>query len=117
VERFALNLADARIADNDGARPRGEPLDPEGPPARQVRFSVEEMVAAITAAGVAAEASAHAGTFCCNAAFYRALAPAGVLGRRAPLVAFIHVPARRGRMNARIAARGLRAALAALAAP
>lgn len=112
VERVALNLADARIADNDGAQPRGLVLEPRGPLARQVAFPVETAVEAIEARGVPACASAHAGTFCCNAALYHALGAAGP----ETLVAFVHLPARRRHLHAGRAAVGLRALLASLVA-
>jgi pyroglutamyl-peptidase len=93
VERFALNLAHARIPDNAGAQPIDEPLEPGGELARQVRFDPRIAVEAALAVGVACESSAHAGTFCCNAAFYHALGQAAYLPET-PLVAFVHVPAR-----------------------
>jgi pyroglutamyl-peptidase len=115
VERIALNLADARIADNEGAQPRAVPLvaDPSAPLALAVRADVARLVAAAEAAGAPAAPSAHAGTFCCNAALYHAL----WLTRAQPLpVAFVHVPARFPWANDRRAARGLRAIATALAA-
>lgn len=106
VERFALNLADARIADNDGAQPRGKLLETAGPTARAVPFAVDRVVAAMGAVGVPALGSAHAGTFCCNAALYHALGRTAIGGT---LVAFVHVPRRRRHLRAGAAARGLRA--------
>jgi len=112
IERFALNLADARIPDNDGAQPRGKLLETAGPTARAVPFAVDKAVAAIAAANVPVLASPHAGTFCCNAALYHALGRTAVGGT---LVAFVHVPRRRRHLRARVAARGLRAMIEALA--
>jgi pyroglutamyl-peptidase len=111
VERFALNLADARLPDNDGAQPRGQLLETAGPTARAVPFAVDRVVAAIEAAGVHARASAHAGTFCCNAALYHALGRTAVGGVQ---VALVHVPDRRRHLGAGRAARGLRALVDAL---
>lgn len=112
VERLAINLADARVPDNDGAQPRDQALMRSGPVARKVAIDVSQVVDAIRKVGVSAVASAHAGTFCCNAALYLALEKASP-GTK---VAFIHVPDRRRRMRAKTAAAGLRAALSSLVA-
>lgn len=71
-ERFALNVAHARIADNVGARPQHTQLAVQGPAAYTSTLPLAEMVGAAQAIGVAAEISNHAGTFVCNATFYRA---------------------------------------------
>jgi pyroglutamyl-peptidase len=106
IERFAVNLVDARIADNDGAQPRGALLETAGPTARAVPFAVDRAVQAVAAAEVSVVASAHAGTFCCNAALYHALGRTALGGT---MVAFVHVPARKRFVGAGEAARGLRA--------
>jgi pyroglutamyl-peptidase len=115
VERFAVNLADARIPDNRGAQPRGARLSPSGPPAFEVRADVEALVAAAVRAGAPSAASAHAGTFCCNAALYHAL---GAVEARAleTQVVFVHVPARFPWARDGRAARGLEAMVRSLAA-
>ena len=95
-ERVALNLADARIADNDGAQPTDAPLEPHGPAARFTLLPVKNIAAAIANAGIPAEVSLTAGSYVCNAVMYTALgiAEQTVGPRGAPLQAgFIHVPA------------------------
>lgn len=117
VERLAVNVAHARVRDNAGARPIDEEVAPGGELARRVRFDPRVACNAALAAGVPCEVSAHAGTFCCNAAFYHALGHALRLAAArpdAPLVAFVHVPARWPWTRDRRAARGLRAVAAAL---
>jgi len=90
VERVAVNLADARIPDDDGHRPAGEPLDPDGPDAYLLRGPVKAAAAAATAAGAAASTSLTAGAYVCNAVAYALGAwERGAAGRRA---AFVHVP-------------------------
>ncbi len=107
VERVAVNLMDARIPDNAGAQPRDVPIDPEGPAAFFATLPTRKMADAARSAGVRAGLSYTAGTFVCNYIMYTALQnfcrPCG----------FIHVPALRT-MDARTAARGITAALAAL---
>ena len=44
VERVAINLADARIPDNDGAQPVDEPLVQDGAPAYFAKLPVKAMV-------------------------------------------------------------------------
>ena len=108
VERVALNIADARLADNDGVLADGARLDHAGPLAREVQFDPRRVVHALRRGGLPAAVSSHAGTFCCNAALYATLARPG------PLVAFIHVPAKRRHLGAGRAAHGLGIALEVL---
>lgn len=117
IERFALNLAHARLADNDGAQPQHQALVPDGPLALSVGIDVPKLVLAIEQRGVPVTASAHAGTFCCNAALYWALIGIGAQdsAQSATRIAFVHVPSRRRHMRAKLAARGLRAAVVELA--
>lgn len=108
VERLAVNVAHARLADNAGARPIDEEVEPGGEPARRVSFDPRAAVRAALEVGVRCDVSSHAGTFCCNASLYLAL---GRAARRSPPppTAFVHVPARfPWARNAR-AARGLTA--------
>ncbi|WP_156221827.1 pyroglutamyl-peptidase I [Pseudactinotalea suaedae] len=91
VERLAVNLRDARIADNDGAQPVDEPVIDGGPLALLTSLPVRATVARLRAAGQDVELSMTAGTFVCNAVFYTAATWAGAdPGRRA---GFVHVPA------------------------
>jgi pyroglutamyl-peptidase len=69
-ERVAINLDDARIADNAGAQPIDRPVVPRGAAARFTTLPVKAMAAALHAAGYPAEVSHSAGTFVCNHVFY-----------------------------------------------
>ena len=91
VERVAINLADARIPDNDGAQPVDEPLVQDGAPAYFAKLPVKAMVKRINASGIPALMSYTAGTYVCNSIMYNALY---LLDRRFPGVkgGFIHVP-------------------------
>lgn len=90
VERVAVNLADARIPDDDGYRPAGEPLDPTGPDAYLLRGPVKAAAAAAIAAGAPAGMSLTAGAYVCNAvAYHLGSWSRAAAGRRA---AFVHVP-------------------------
>src|SRR5882724_8683356 len=72
VERVAINVDDARIADNDGERRTDEPVIAVGPAAYFSTLPIKSIAAAIRAAGVPAQVSQTAGTFLCNHVFYRA---------------------------------------------
>jgi len=89
LERLAVNLADARIPDNAGAQPHDEPLDPSGAAALWTTLPVRAAEAAIREAGLPVEVSYTAGTYVCNATFYRVLAATSGLPTRA---GFVHVP-------------------------
>lgn len=123
LERVALNLRDARIADNSGTQLRDLPVVEGAPDAYFATLPVRAMLDACASAGVEAELSLSAGTFLCNETMFRALHLSAT--RRTPrLAGFIHVPqlpeqaATRGgpSMDAGAAARGVQAALAAVAA-
>jgi pyroglutamyl-peptidase len=91
-ERVAINLVDARIADNAGAQPSDVPVVPGGPAAYFGTLPVKAMVAAMRAAGAPAELSLSAGSFVCNELFYgllHHLATAGPAGCRG---GFMHLP-------------------------
>lgn len=90
-ERVAVNLVDARIADNAGAQPVDEPVLAGAPPAYFTTLPVKAMEAACTAAGVPAELSLSAGTYVCNAAFFLLMHH---LATHAPGVrgGFLHIP-------------------------
>jgi pyroglutamyl-peptidase len=70
VERVAINVDDARIADNAGARPVDQPVLPGGPAAWFSTLPIKAMVAALHGAGLPASVSQTAGTFVCNHVFY-----------------------------------------------
>jgi pyroglutamyl-peptidase len=93
LERIAINVQDARIADNAGAQPIDQPVVPGGPAAYFTSLPIKAMQRAIGAAGVPAEVSQTAGTFVCNHIFYalmHALATRRALARTRG--GFIHVP-------------------------
>ncbi len=96
VERIAVNLADARIPDNDGAQPIDEPCVPGAPAAAFATLPVKAIAQAMKDAGIAAEVSHTAGTFVCNHVFFTALEVAGPSVR----AGFIHVPWASGQASA-----------------
>ena len=88
-ERIAVNIRDARIADNAGNQPGGEFVDKDGPAAYFATVPVEKMSQAIREAGIPATVSNSAGAFVCNDVLYSLLHHyAGAATR----VGFLHVP-------------------------
>ncbi|EMF0717681.1 pyroglutamyl-peptidase I [Citrobacter freundii] len=90
VERVAINVDDARIADNQGRQPVDEPIVDDGPAAWFSTLPIKAMVAAMRCAGIPASVSQSAGTFVCNHVMYGLLhklrdTPAAKGG-------FIHIP-------------------------
>jgi len=91
VERVAVNLQDARIADNDGAAPVDACCIAGGPAAYLATLPVRAAVAALRAAELPAALSMSAGTFVCNHVFYGLMHHAAM--RRHPYRGgFLHVP-------------------------
>ena len=89
-ERVAINLEDARIADNAGAQPRDRPVVRGGPAAYWSTLPVKAIVAELERHRIPAAVSHTAGTFVCNHVFYSLLHS---LRRRQVPAGFIHVPA------------------------
>ena len=88
-ERIAVNIRDARIADNAGNRPKGEFVAADGPAAYFATVPVRQMVSAIAAAGVDASLSLSAGAFVCNDTLYTLLHH---YCGSSTLVGFVHIP-------------------------
>jgi len=87
-ERVAINLADARIPDNDGAQPVDLPVVEGGPTAYFATLPVKAIAAALGDAGIPAAVSHSAGTFVCNHLMFTALDAAAPDTR----AGFVHLP-------------------------
>ena len=87
-ELWGKNVMDARIPDNAGYQPKGEPIVPGGPDKLRSRLPVWDIIAHIRREGLPAQISYSAGEYVCNSLLYGVLyglcesVPAG----------FIHVP-------------------------
>jgi len=69
-ERIAINLDDARLADNEGVIRNDVPIVAGGPVAYESTLPIKEIVKAINDAGVPTVVSLSAGAFLCNHVFY-----------------------------------------------
>ena len=88
-EKVAINLDDARLADNEGVLRNDVEIIEGGPDAYFSTLPVKEIVEAIKAKGVPAAVSLSAGAFLCNHVFYVAQNKfAGTHVRSG----FVHVP-------------------------
>lgn len=88
-ERIAINLDDARLADNEGLLRNDVQIIAGGPVAYETTLPIKEIVEAIKAAGVPAAVSLSAGTFLCNHIFYVAQ---DKLKGSSVRSGFVHVP-------------------------
>lgn len=90
-ERVAINIDDARIADNEGNQPVNVPVYPDGAPAYFSNLPVKAMVQKIQEMGLPASLSNTAGTFVCNHLMYGVLYH---IERKFPFMrgGFMHVP-------------------------
>lgn len=89
IERIAINIFDARIADNAGAQPIDQPVVNGAPAAYFSTLPIKTMMAGLRAAGHPASVSQTAGTFVCNHVFFglqHALHGSGVRS------GFMHLP-------------------------
>lgn len=91
LEKVAINLAEARIPDNDGAQPIDQPLQKEGPDAYFATIPVKAVVERLKAEGIPAAVSYTAGTYVCNSLMYQVLHLAD-LHYPSMRAGFIHVP-------------------------
>ncbi|MEO3989495.1 pyroglutamyl-peptidase I [Pseudocitrobacter cyperus] len=90
VERVAINVDDARIADNRGNQPVDTPIVANGPAAWFSSLPIKAIVSALRDAGIPASVSQTAGTFVCNHVMY------GLLHKLSGIPdvkgGFIHIP-------------------------
>lgn len=93
LERVAININDARIADNASAQPIDTPVINGGPAAYFSSLPIKAMLLAIRHKGIPAEVSQTAGTFVCNHVFYGLMHMlAKQRGFKQTRGGFIHVP-------------------------
>jgi pyroglutamyl-peptidase len=88
-EKVAINLDDARLADNEGVLRIDVKIIEDGPDAYFSTLPVNEIVEAIKARGVPAAVSLSAGAFLCNHVFY--VAQNNFAGTKVRS-GFVHVP-------------------------
>lgn len=91
AERVAINVDDARIADNAGQQPIDKPIVKDGPAAYWSTLPIKAIVQELRKHDIPASVSQTAGTFVCNHVFY-GLMHELALHRDHVRGGFIHVP-------------------------
>ncbi|MBX9598100.1 MAG: pyroglutamyl-peptidase I [Burkholderiales bacterium] len=91
LERVAINLDDARIADNLGAQPIDQTIIKNAPSAYFTNLPLKALLQAARNNGIPASISYSAGTFVCNHVFYTLMHWINMLN---PAIkgGFIHIP-------------------------
>lgn len=91
IEKVAINLADARIPDNNGEQPVDEALQADGETAYFATIPVKAMMQNVRDHGYPCHISYTAGTYVCNSIMYNVLY---MCAKRYPNIkaGFIHVP-------------------------
>lgn len=89
IERVAINVNDAPIADNEGNQPIDQMINSRGQVAHFSTLPVKKMMQAAQEAGVPAVVSNSAGTYVCNHLMYGIL---DLLKGTKKLGGFIHIP-------------------------
>lgn len=93
IERSAVNLIDARIADNRGNMPRNAPVISGGPTGYFSTLPINAMRDAVEETTVPVELSKSAGHYVCNALFYGLMHELSVRRDLAHVRGgFVHVP-------------------------
>lgn len=89
IERVAINLADAQIADNGGKVLKDSIISTSGDAAYFSTLKVSNLVATVREAGIPASQSLSAGSFVCNYIFYQMQK---ALLNKSVASGFIHLP-------------------------
>jgi len=92
VERVAINVDDARIADNEGNQPVDQPIVSDGPAAYFSQLPIKAIVNGLREAGIPAAVSQTAGTYVCNHVMYGLLHRLAQPSCKVVKGGFIHIP-------------------------
>ena len=92
LEQVAINLLEARIADNSGWQPSGEAVVSGGPAAYFSNLPLKAIRAQLQQNGIPAQISYTAGTYVCNALMYQLLHCLAARPDQPRRGGFIHIP-------------------------
>ena len=98
LERIAINLMDAKSADNDGMVPDEAPIYPNAPAALFTKLPIKKLCAFMVEQGLPVVVSNSCGLFVCNRLYYEALR----LCEHTPNMKaiFVHLPLFKGQTDA-----------------
>ena len=99
LERVALNLMDARRADNDGYTPNEEPIQSDTPAALLTNLPIKDLRMVIEEEGIAVKISNSCGLYVCNRLYYESLMVCKE--RHAVRSVFVHLPFYEGQPSAK----------------
>ena len=91
LERVAVNLDDASIADNSGEVRQGQTIDPVGPESYRSTLPLEEIAEDLRKLQIPLMFSESAGRFVCNHVFYRGM-DTFKQANSAGIGGFVHIP-------------------------
>lgn len=92
LEQVAINLLEARIADNSGWQPSGKAIVSGGPAAYFSNLPLKAIRAQLQQSGIPAQISYTAGTYVCNALMYQLLHSLAAQPDQPVRGGFIHIP-------------------------
>lgn len=92
LEKVALNLEDAEIADEAGTTRTGTPILNGKSDAIINNLPIQKWTKILKDRGLPVETSLTAGSFVCNATYYRALHEIRTTNKFPPWALFVHVP-------------------------
>lgn len=98
LERIAINMMDARNADNDGFIPDEEPINTETPVALFTNTDIKQLYNAIAERSIPVKISNSCGLYVCNRIYYEALMLCNEINKMKAI--FVHLPLYDGQRDA-----------------
>lgn len=98
LERIAINMMDARNADNDGFIPDEEPINTETPVALFTNTDIKQLYNAIAEQSIPVKISNSYGLYVCNRIYYEALMLCNEINKMKAI--FVHLPLYDGQRDA-----------------
>ena len=98
LERIAINMMDARNADNDGFIPDEEPINTETPVALFTNTDIKLLHNAMSEQGIPVKLSNSCGLYVCNRIYYEALMLCNEINKMKAI--FVHLPLYDGQRDA-----------------
>ena len=98
LERIAINMMDARSADNDGFIPDEEPINTETPVALFTNTDIKQLYNAIVEQSIPVKISNSCGLYVCNRIYYEALMLCNEINKMKAI--FVHLPLYDGQRDA-----------------
>lgn len=98
LERIAINMMDARNADNDGFIPDEAPINTETPVALFTNTDIKQLYNAIVEQSIPVKISNSCGLYVCNRIYYEALMLCNEINKMKAI--FVHLPLYDGQRDA-----------------